>query len=326
MRTYVMRTLLQMIPLMLGITLIAFCIMHLAPGGPISLMSGESGDDLDAEQIQRLREQYGLDRPLPVQYVNWAGRLLRGDFGMSFAENRPVSVMIVERLPNTLYLNMVVLVLTYLIAIPVGIISAVRQYSAFDMTVTTLAFWGQATPNFWLALLLIYALALPISWIPTSGMASLGVSISSHGLVAVVLDRMRYLLMPTIVMVTAGVCGLTRYMRSSMLEVVREDYIRTARSKGLAERVVLYRHALRNALLPIVTLAGFTLASLFSGSVVIEQIFSWPGLGSLSIRSIFQRDYNVVMAINTVGAFLTVVGLLLADIAYALVDPRIRFD
>jgi len=325
-RTYIIRRTLQMIPLLIGITVISFSIMHLAPGGPIGILGGEGNAQLDVQQIERLRAKYGLDKPIPVQYVVWLGNLIKGDFGISFAEHRPVLEIIAERLPNTLYLNLVVLILSYALAIPIGVASALRQYSPFDMTVTTLAFWGRAMPNFWLALLLIFAFAIRIDWIPTSGMATYGVRAAEEGFLAVLIDRLRYLLLPVIVLVTSRMTGLTRYMRSSMLEVIREDYIRTARAKGLSERIVIYRHALRNALLPIVTLAGFTLSALFSGSVIIEHIFSWPGLGSLSIRAIWQRDYSVVMAFNTIGAFLTILGLFLSDLAYGLVDPRIRYD
>jgi len=325
-RTYIIRRTLQMIPLLIGITVISFSIMHLAPGGPIGILGGEGNEQLDVQQIERLRAKYGLDKPIPVQYVVWLGNLIKGDFGISFAEHRPVLEIIAERLPNTLYLNLVVLILSYALAIPIGVASALRQYSPFDMTVTTLAFWGRAMPNFWLALLLIFAFAIRIDWIPTSGMATYGVRAAEEGFLAVLIDRLRYLLLPVIVLVTSRMTGLTRYMRSSMLEVIREDYIRTARAKGLSERIVIYRHALRNALLPIVTLAGFTLSALFSGSVIIEHIFSWPGLGSLSIRAIWQRDYSVVMAFNTIGAFLTILGLFLSDLAYGLVDPRIRYD
>ncbi|MEX2356164.1 MAG: ABC transporter permease [Thermaerobacterales bacterium] len=326
MSKYALKLLIQMIPLLLGISLVSFTIMHLAPGGPMMIVAGDSEATLDPEQVALLRARYGLDQPIPVQFVKWLSNIARGDFGMSFIENRPVLDMIMERLPNTLYLNLVVLLVTYALTIPIGVMSALRQYSRFDIGVTTVAFWGQAMPNFWFALLLIVTFAIPIQWVPTSGMATHEVTLTDAGFMAVVLDRLKYLMLPAIVLITERLTGLTRYMRASMLEVVGQDYVRTARAKGLSERVVIYRHALKNAILPIITLAGFTLSALFSGSVIVERIFSWPGVGNLSIQSIFQRDYSVVMAFNIIGATLTIMGMLLVDLAYAFIDPRIRFD
>lgn len=324
MLAYIAKRLLWMVPLLLGISIINFGIMHLAPGDPVAMLAGRQAT---AEQKDHMRQLYGLDKPIYVQYVRWLGQMLKGDFGRSYVDGRPVSQHILERLPYTLYLNLVVAVLIYAVSIPVGIISALKQYSRFDHSVTFVAFLGQALPSFWFALLLIYAvLSLRIDWLPIAGVASIGVNVRTAGLGATILDRLRYLILPTIVIAFGDMAGVTRYMRSSMLEVVRQDYVRTARAKGLPEKVVIIKHALRNALLPIVTLLGAELPLLFSGSAIIETIFSWPGIGLLGVNAVFQRDYMLVMAINMIGAVLMVIGNLLSDILYALVDPRIKYS
>lgn len=296
--------------------------MHLAPGDPVLLLTDRNATQ---EEVARIRALYGLDEPLHVQYVKWLTRVLKGDFGRSFIDGRPVLDHIMDRLPYTLYLNFLVMILIYLFSIPIGITSALKQYSRFDHIVTFFAFLGQALPSFWFALLLIYAVGIKSSWLPISGVATIGVSLKRYGLWAVIADRAKYLILPVTVISLGSMAGITRYMRSSMLEVIRQDYIRTARAKGLPENVVIRKHALRNALLPIVTLLGFELPLLFSGSAIIETIFSWPGLGLLSVRAVFQRDYQIVMALNMIGAFLMVAGNFLSDILYVLVDPRIKY-
>jgi peptide/nickel transport system permease protein len=319
---YVARRVLQIIPLLIGISIINFFIMHLAPGDPVLLLTDRNATQ---EEVARIRALYGLDEPLHVQYVKWLTRVLKGDFGRSFIDGRPVLDHIMDRLPYTLYLNFLVMILIYLFSIPIGITSALKQYSRFDHIVTFFAFLGQALPSFWFALLLIYAVGIKSSWLPISGVATIGVSLKRYGLWAVIADRAKYLILPVTVISLGSMAGITRYMRSSMLEVIRQDYIRTARAKGLPENVVIRKHALRNALLPIVTLLGFELPLLFSGSAIIETIFSWPGLGLLSVRAVFQRDYQIVMALNMIGAFLMVAGNFLSDILYVLVDPRIKY-
>ncbi len=322
MFNYVARRVLQIIPLLIGISIINFFIMHLAPGDPVLLLTDRNATQ---EEKARIRALYGLDEPLHVQYVKWLTRVLKGDFGRSFIDGRPVLDHIMDRLPYTLYLNFLVMILIYLFSIPIGITSALKQYSRFDHIVTFFAFLGQALPSFWFALLLIYAVGIKSSWLPISGVATIGVSLERYGLWAVIADRAKYLILPVTVISLGSMAGITRYMRSSMLEVIRQDYIRTARAKGLPENVVIRKHALRNALLPIVTLLGFELPLLFSGSAIIETIFSWPGLGLLSVRAVFQRDYQIVMALNMIGAFLMVAGNFLSDILYVLVDPRIKY-
>lgn len=324
MLSYITKRLLWMVPLLLGISIINFGIMYLAPGDPVAMLAGRKAT---AEQKDHIRELYGLDKPVYVQYFRWLGQVLKGDFGRSYIDGQPVSVHIMERLPYTLYLNVVVALLIYAVSIPIGIISALKQYSRFDHSVTFIAFLGRALPSFWFALLLIFGvLKLGIDWLPISGVATIGVNVASSGLWATIVDRARYLILPVIVIAFGDMAGVTRYMRSSMLEVVRQDYVRTARAKGLPEKVVVVKHALRNALLPIVTLLGGELPLLFSGSAIIETIFSWPGIGLLGVSAVFQRDYTTVMAINMIGALLMVVGNLIADILYALVDPRIKYS
>lgn len=326
MKRYLFKRLLQMIPVLLGVTLVAFLIIHLAPGDPVAVLGGD-GATVDPAQADRIRAAYGLDQPLAVQYLRWLGHLARGDFGTSLTENRPVMQMYLERLPNTLYLNGIAVVLVYLLAIPVGALSAVKQYSRFDYTVTVLAFAGDALPGFLTALLALYLIALPSKGaIPLGGIASYGMKLEKVGMAAFLLDRARYLLLPLLVVVLQSMTVVTRYVRSSMLEVIHEDYVQTARAKGLSERVVVYKHALRNALIPVVTLAGAIVPALFSGSVIIEQIFSWPGVGLLGYRAVTQRDYPVIMAFLTLGSVMTMVCFLLVDLLYVTVDPRIRYD
>lgn len=323
MSAYILKRFLQIIPLLIGITLVSFIIMQLAPGDPVDLMAERTAT---SEERARIRAVYGLDQPVYVQYWVWLTNMLGGNFGYSYVRGRPVLELILERLPNTVYLNAVVAVVIYALAIPIGVASALRQYSSFDHAITSFAFLGQALPNFWFGLLLIYGIALRFEFVPISGMTTYGISIATHSFWVVFVDRLRYLILPVTVMGLSAVAGITRYMRSSMLEVIRQDYIRTARSKGLSERVVIYKHAIRNALLPIVTLLGFEIPILFSGSVIIESIFSWPGLGTLSINSIFMRDYMVVMAFNVIGATLVIIGNFAADLLYVVVDPRITYD
>lgn len=321
---YVLRRLWQMLFLLIGISIISFSIMYLAPGDPVDMLV-----ERNAPQIvkDRIREIYGLDQPIYIQYVRWVSRAAQGDFGRSFISGEPVMKMILERLPYTLYLNLVVMVLIYLIAVPMGIISALRQYSKLDHAITLMAFVGQSMPGFWLAMLLVYLIAVPShGLVPTSGMASYGVNIHTSPFLTVVIDRLRYLLLPAFVLIFGDLAGVARYMRSTMLEVIRQDYVRTARAKGLSWSAVNYKHALRNALLPIVTLLGLELPILFSGAFILEVIFSWPGLGLVMMRAIQQRDYPVVMAFNTIGATLMVAGNFLADLLYLVVDPRIKYD
>lgn len=316
-----------MIPLLILATMIAFSIMQLAPGGPENLLLSSEDASLDPSKLAELRAQWGLDDPIPVQYGRWLKNVVTGDFGYSYAQRRPVIEVVKDALPNTLQLSIVVTILTYAIAIPLGVISAVKQYSKFDYAVTGLAFIGQAAPSYWVALLLIYYVAMKSHGvIPTNGIATQGIDLSTYGFLSVLADRAKYMIMPVIVLTFGGLTGLTRFMRSSMLEVLKEDYTRTARAKGLSEKVVVYKHALRNALLPIITLSGGLLSSLIGGAVITETIFSWPGLGRVTIDAVNNRDYPVSMAVLLMSGVMALVGFLLVDILYVVVDPRIKYD
>ncbi len=323
MSKYIARRIGQMLIVLIGISIISFAIMQLAPGDPIELLADRNATPAEKAHI---RELYGLDRPLYVQYFSWISKVVQGDFGNSYVTGKPVLQMIAERLPATLALNFIAMIIIYLLAIPIGMLSALRQYSWFDQISTTLAFLGRAIPQFWFALLLIYLVGMKVDFIEIAGMATYGVEWGKEAFFTVFKDRLSYIILPLTVLVFSGMAGIVRYMRASMLDVVNQDYIRTARAKGLSERKVVTGHAMRNAMLPIVTLIGFELTIMFSGSVVIETIFSWPGIGLLAVNSIFQRDYMVVMAFNMLGAVMTVVGMFLADMLYLVVDPRIKLD
>ena len=312
----------MLVPLFLGITLITFAVIHLAPGEPVDMQTAMN-PKVSAESRQRMREFYGLDKPLHVQYVTWLGRLVRLDFGRSFApDNRPVIDKIAERIPVTLSLNIIALILEFGLAIPIGIFAATHQNTLLDKGITVFVFVGFAVPTFWLALLLMYLFGVKLGWLPISGLHSLGSE--NFGTFRWMTDLAKHLVMPVAVASFGSLAGLSRYMRSTMLEVIRQDYITTARAKGLSERVVILRHALRNALLPIITLLGFSLPGLIGGSVIFETIFAIPGMGQLFYLSVMSRDYPLVMGILVIGAFLTLVGNLLADLGYAVADPRIR--
>ncbi len=327
MSRYLLKRVLNMIPLLILATLLSFAIMQMAPGGPEKVLLAAEDATLDPTRIEELRERWGLNDPIPVQYVRWLGNVLRGDFGRSYFYRKPVVEVIGAALPATLKLQSVALFLTYAIAIPLGIISAVRQYSKLDYAVTGLAFAGQAAPSFWVAILLIWGVAMRSNGlIPTNGIATPGVNLQTYGWLSVLADRLRYMILPVTVLVFGSLTSLTRYMRSAMLEVLKEDYIRTARAKGLSEKVVVYKHALRNALLPVISISGGLLSAMVGGSVITETIFSWPGIGRVGYDAVTQRDYNVSMAIMLMSGVLTLIGFLLVDIAYVWVDPRIKYD
>src|SRR5215470_6634151 len=314
---YALRRLILAIPLLIGITFVSFLVIHLAPGEPVENQAGESSTQSDAKLRERLREIYGLDKPLHVQYWNWVTRLVRLDFGRSFSPDaRPVLQKIGERLPITLLLNIVAL------AIPIGVLSATRQYSTFDKITTIFVFVGFATPDFWLALMLMIVFGVQLGWLPISGLRS--PSWEYMAFWAQQWDFITHLTLPILVATFGGLAGFSRYMRQSMLEVVRQDYIQSARAKGLSEGTVIGKHALRNALLPIVTVLGLSLPGLIGGSVIVESIFAIPGMGQLMVQAVFERDYPVIMGNLVIVATLTLVANLIADLTYSLVDPRIR--
>ncbi|EWH23209.1 ABC transporter permease [Bacillus licheniformis] len=316
MITYIIRRTLMSIPILFGITILSFAIMKAAPGDPMALMMDPT---ISAGDREKFIEKYGLDEPEHVQYLKWLGNMIQGDFGTSIVrKGTPVTDLIMARLPNTLLLMLVSTILALLISIPLGVLSARRPYSKLDYGITFTSFIGLAVPNFWLGLILIMFLAVNLGWFPTGGVMTLNADFSLW-------DRIHHLILPAFVLATADMAGLTRYTRSSMLDVLRQDYMRTARAKGFKENRVVYKHGLRNGLLPVITIFGLMIPSFIGGAVVTEQIFSWPGLGKLFVDSAFQRDYPVIMAMTVISATLVVIGNLVADILYAMVDPRIEY-
>jgi len=322
MLTYLAKRLAGFVPLLLGISFVSFMVMALAPGNPVDLMT-DLNPKASPEARVRLEQYYGLDQPLYVQYGLWLGRIVQGDLGTSFSrDRRPVLDKIAEALPITLLLNVLDLMLILALSIPIGIYSAARQYSLGDRITTVFVFIGFAMPSFWVALLAMMVFGEQLGWLPISGLRSL--DYDSMSVLGKATDRLAHLILPVGIAAITGLAGMSRYMRSSMLEVLRQDYIQTARAKGLSERVVLMRHALRNALLPVVTLLGLSIPGLIGGAVIGETIFAIPGMGRLFYTSVLARDYPVVMGITLIGAVLTLIGNLVADLAYFAVDPRLR--
>jgi peptide/nickel transport system permease protein len=326
MTAYIIRRLLWMFPLLLGVSIICFGLLKQAPGDPVVAIIAagrESGQQLTTEDREALRELYGLNRPVYVQYVDWLREAVRGNFGNSTRMRQPVFDVIMMRLPNTMKLAGVSLVITLAIALPLGILSAVKQYSPTDYGLTFFSFVGISIPQFWLALMLLYAFGIWLGWLPVRGIQSATVE---PGLWNSVWDTVSHYILPVTSITLVGLAGYMRYQRAAMLEVIRQDYIRTARAKGLSEKKVIFKHAWRNALIPIITLMGYIFVILVEGSVVVENIFSWPGMGQLAVMSLNQRDYPVMMGIVLLSSVLILFGTLLSDILYALVDPRVRYD
>ena len=321
MIVYIVRRLLALIPVLLWITVISFGIMHLAPGKPTDAAM-QFKPKVSLEARQRMEKLYGLDQPLHIQYLKWVRRVARLDFDRSFLDDRPVTEKIVERLPITVTINVWSLLLVLGIAVPLGVVAAVKPGGLFDRLTTVLVFIGYSMPSFWLALLCMAFFGVTLRWLPISGIHSL--DYDSFGLLRQWLDTAWHLVLPIGITAFTGLAGLSRYMRSSMVGVLKQDYIRTARAKGLSQQRVLFHHGLRNALLPLITILGLALPDLIGGSVIAETIFSIPGMGRLFYEAVMARDYPVVMALVTIGAVLTMLGNLLADIAYAYADPRIR--
>ncbi len=330
MITYLVKRLLEMIPTLFGITLISFFIIHLAPGKPTDILTGLN-PKMTPEAREKLEKYYGLDKPIMVQYGMWLKRIVKFDFGESFStDRRPVmekiwdtkQPLLERRLFITFMLNLLSMFIILIIAIPIGILSATHQYSLYDKITTVIVFIGFAMPSFWLALLLMMLFGIYLDWLPISGLKSM--NYDSLPLLGKIWDRVRHLILPVFVSAFTGLAADSRFMRSSMLEVIRQDYVTAARAKGLPETKVIYRHALKNALLPIITLMGLSVPGLIGGSVIFENIFGIPGMGQLFYMSVMTRDYPLVMGILTIGAILTLSGNLLADIGYMFADPRIR--
>ena len=324
MVTYAARRLLQFIPILFILSALLFFMVRSAPGGPLA--AAQRNPNVTAEQIERLKEKLGLNDPLPVQYFKWLGVMLQGDLGDSIKFKRPVAEMILERIPNTVILVGVAFTLTLLLAIPVGVLSARKPYSVFDYLVTTLTFVGQSIPVFWLglALILIFYVALknPLTnapFFPLGGMYTIGQEGN-------LLDLAWHLVLPVIALSFGWVAWYSRFLRSTMLDVLHEDYIRTARAKGLRDNVVFYKHALRNAILPLVTMLALDLPAVFAGALFVETIFSWPGMGRLFWDAANGRDYPVLLAVVMINAVIILACNLLADLLYGVLDPRVRYE
>lgn len=319
---YVTRRLLQSIPLLLGILTVTFFVIHLAPGDPMDIyLEPSQRRQVDPEVIEMIRRKYGLDQSVPVQYVKWLGNVARGDFGVSFRHRLPVNRLLAEAIPYTLQLTVLALLFDATFGIALGIVSAVRQYSMLDKVMTLGSLIIYAIPGFWLALMLILVFAVKLGWFPTSQTRSLDYAMLSTG--GRILDRAWHLVLPVFVMGVASAAGTARYMRNRLLEVLNEEYVVAARARGFTERVVVLRHAVRTALIPIITMYGLSLPFLLGGATIIESIFAWPGMGRLTVEAVSGRDYPLIMATTTIAAVLTVAGNLLADIAYAWADPRV---
>ena len=316
MGRFVLRRLLQALPLLIAISAVSFAILKLTPGGPLAAYEGNPL--FTDEDRKRLEHAFGIDQPVPLQYLSWLGQFVRGDWGYSFASHQPVLALVAERLPNTVYLMGTVFVTVLLLAIPIGVFAAVKQYSWFDHVVTGATFAFLSTPTFWLGLLLIIVFGLQLRLFPLGGIDTPGQPFN-------LFDRLRHLVLPVATIALVQLGSHVRYLRASMLETINQDYMRTARSKGLGERAVVLRHALKNAAIPLVTVVALDVPELFAGALVTEQIFGWPGMGRLFWDAATRFDYPVLMGILTVSSALIVLANLFADVVYGYLDPRIRF-
>ncbi len=313
---FLVRRLIQMIPLLIAISILGFSMMHLAPGGPLALYT--LNPSVTAEDVARIEELWGLDKPIPVQYITWASNMFTGDFGNSFRGGAEVRHLIVERIPATVELMGASYAIAILLGFVIGALGALRQYSIFDYLATTGALVTLSIPTFWFGLMVIFVFAEQLGWIPSGGYRSLGRG--GGGLI----DRLHHLVAPASVLGLVLTAQWSRYFRSSILDVIGQDYVRTAHAKGLPRGIVLRRHVLRNAILPIIALAGVQLPAVFSGALVAESVFGWAGMGRLFLDALTYRDYPVLMALLMITAFLVVLGNLLADIALGIADPKIR--
>jgi len=325
MIVFLLRRFLTLIITFFGITIISFSIIHLAPGGPLSPFT-EFNPKITPEYREKLIKMYGLDKPIYIQYWNWLKGIAKLDFGKSFSlDQRPVWDKIKERLPITIFINALSLILILLFSIPLGVYSAVRAGSIFDRITTVITFIGYAMPSFWLAIILMMIFGVKLQWLPISGLHST-IGYEEMTILQKIWDWTKHLICPLFVATFGGVAGVLRYVRNSMYEVLKADFILFAKAKGLPDKVIIYKHALRNALLPLITILGLSLPGLVGGSVIFETIFGIPGVGQLMWQSVMARDYPVIMANLFLISLLTLLGNFLADIGYALADPRIRLE
>ena len=326
MHTYILRRVLIAIPVLLGLLTINFFLIHAAPGDPTEIFYNP---DMSPEARENIRRVYGLDQPLGVQYYKYIkGVALDFEFGYSIAKRRPVKDEILDALPNTIQLSALALLIELTLGIAIGILAAVKQYSTFDNTARVTALTFYSMPSFYLGLVFLFLFAGGIStthWFPASGMIDV-VRHDSMSMMGRIGDRLVHIVLPGLTLGLGTAAAISRYMRGELLEVIRQDYIRTARAKGLSERVVVFKHAFRNALLSIITIVGLSLPFLFSGAVIVEQVFGWPGMGRVAVDAAFQRDYSMFLAVNLVFGTMVVLGNLVADVLYALVDPRVRLS
>jgi peptide/nickel transport system permease protein len=321
MRQYILQRLLLAVPLLLGITVITYTIINVAPGDPITaLINPEELALLSQAELQARREDLGLNKPLPVRYLLWLKELGRGNLGFSIQNRRPVAQLILARLPASLALSATSIVLAMTLGVALGVVSALKQYSVLDYVLTVAAFFGLSVPGFFFALMGIFIFGVKLQWLPVFGMWTPGRPTTIN------LDLLHHAVLPVMALTITHVAGYMRYARAATLDALAGDYVTTARAKGLSEAVVLWVHVFRNALLPLVTIAGLVLPGLISGSFIIETIFSWPGIGQLGYTAILQRDYPLQMGIALMAAVAVLLANLLTDIAYSLVDPRIRYD
>ena len=321
LRVYIFKRLLQSIPLMLFVMAINFLIIHAAPGDPITYLYGSSAE-VSAEQMHRLREQLGLTQPLYVQYFLYLRQLVRGDLGFSVINRKPVLDLILERIPATLVLMSAAFVFSVIIGGLWGVVSAVKARTQIDYWVTAISLFGYSMPTFWLGLILILVFSLQLGWFPTMGMTTLGRDLSGWSALA---DILHHLVLPTITLGTFYLAIYARLVRASMLEVLGQEFITAAWSKGLPGRAVYYKHALRNALLPVITIGGLQIGFMFTGAVLTETIFAWPGMGGLTYQAILQRDYALLMGLFVMVSVCVILMNLLTDLVYTIVDPRIRY-
>lgn len=314
---FIVKRLLQAIPLLIGVSIIGFAMMHLAPGGPLAVYT--LNPTITAQDIERIKHVFGLDQPIYIQYMKWAAGMFTGNWGNTFFGGRPVLDVILERMPATFLLMGSGMSVAIIIGMLIGILGAVRRYSVFDYLATTGAMVALSFPTFWFGLMTIFIFSLKLGWLPSGGMFTLGGDED-------ILDLIRHLILPTVVLALVLVAQWSRYTRSSFLEVIHQDYIRTARSKGLSGSRVLFRHAFPNAVSPLIALAGVQLPWLFSGALVTETIFGWPGMGRLFVDSLTMKEYPVLMGMIMVTAAAVIIGNLLADVINAIIDPRIRLE
>jgi len=321
MYRFLARRLAQSLVVLAGLSVLLFTLLVLTPGDPVELLAS-SLPDVQSEDIARLRKYYGLDDPVYIRYFKWARTVVKGDLGYSRTYGQPVSHLIRQRLGNTLQLLTGAFLIAFSVGVAIGVYSALHQYSFLDYVATLFSFAGLAMPVFWQGILFILLFAVWLPWFPAGGMITPGVASGAP----MVLDRLHHLVLPTVVLATVGMASWVRYSRSSMLEVIRQDYVRTARAKGLADQIVTRKHAVRNALIPIITLVALAIPGILDGAVVTETVFSWPGMGLLLFQAVLGHDHAVAMAVLLFLAVATILANLMADVTYALVDPRIRYE